>query len=88
MNLPVIIKNRNPKTLHNGSPNWPKPSVLRRLNAPSSIAKGRITLAAALAQASLSFSFTASVDWSGKALQALCLTLSTNAMTCCLLVSA
>ena len=88
MNLPVIIKNRNPKMLHNGFPNWPRPSVLRRLTTPSSITEGKISLAAALAQASLSSSLSASADRSGKVLQVLCLTLSTNAMTCSLLVSA
>ena len=46
-----------------------------------------INLAAALAQAPYSSSLAASADRSGKALKALCLTLSTNAMTCHLLVS-
>ena len=76
ISLHVITENRNLKMLHTGFPKWPRPSLLRRLNAPSSITKGRITLAAALAQASLSFSFIASVDWSGKDLKALRLTLS------------
>ena len=42
MNLHVILENRNPKVLHTGYPNWPGPSLLRRLTAPSSITEGRI----------------------------------------------
>ena len=70
-----------------GSPNWPGPSLLRRLTTPSSLTEGMITLAAALTQASSSSSLAASADRSGKALKALCLTLSTHTMTCHLLVS-
>ena len=72
MNLHVIVEKRNTKMLHTGSPNWPGPSLLRRLTASSSITDGRITLAAALAQAPSSFSFPASADRGGKTLKALC----------------
>ena len=43
MYLHVIIEKRNPKMLHSGSPKWPRPSLLIRLTAPSSIPEGRIT---------------------------------------------
>ena len=72
MNLHVIVENRSPEMLCTGSPNWPGPSLLRRLTTPSSITEGMITLAAALAQAPSSFSFAASADRGGKALKALC----------------
>ena len=72
MNLHIIVENRNPEMLCTGSPNWPGPSLLRRLTTPSSITEGRITLAAALAQAPSSFSFAASADRGGKTLKALC----------------
>ena len=42
MNLHVIIENRNPKMLYASYPNWPRPSLLRRLTVPSSITEGRI----------------------------------------------
>ena len=83
MNLHVIVE----KMLHTSSPNRPRPSLLRRMTTPSSVTEGRITLAAALAQAPSSSSLAASADRGGKALKALFLTLSTNAMTCHLLVS-
>ena len=88
MNLHVIIENRNPKMLYTSFPNWPGPARLRRLTSPSSITEGRINLAAALTQAPYSSSLAASADRSGKALKALCLTLSRNAMISHLLVSA
>ena len=50
--------------------------------------RGKDHLDAALAQAASSSSLAASVDRGGKALKALCLTLSRNAMTSHLLVSA
>ena len=87
MNLHVIVEKRNTKMLHTGSPNWPRASLLRRLTASSSITEGRISLAAALAQAPSSSSPSASADSGGKALRALCLTLSRNALNCHLLVS-
>ena len=83
MNLHVIIE----KMLHTSSPNIPRPSLLRRLTTLSSMTEGRITLAAALAQAPTSSSLAAFTDRSAKAIKALCLILSTNAMTCHLLVS-
>ena len=88
MNLHVIVENRNPKRLRTGFPNWPGLSFLRRLTTPSVMTEGRIRLAAALAQAAESSSLTASAEGSVKDLKALWLTLSRNAMTCHLLVSA
>ena len=88
MILHVTIEKRNPKMLYTSFPNWLGPSLLRRLTAPSSITEGRISLAAALAQASSASSLEASVDCSGKAFKALHLNLSRNAMACHLLVSA
>ena len=64
------------------SHNWPGPSLLRRLTSPSSMTDGRITLAAALTEASSSSSLAAYADRSGKSLKALCLTLSTHTMIC------
>ena len=72
MNLHVIVENRSPEKLCTGSPSWPGPSLLRRMTTPSSVTEGRITLAAALAQAPSSSSLAASADRSGKALKALC----------------
>lgn len=43
-----------------------------KVTTPSSITEGRITLAAALAQAPYSSSLAASADRSGEALKALC----------------
>ena len=88
MILHVTVENRNPKMLYSCFPNWFGPSLLRRLTTPSSITEGRISLAAALAQASSASSLEASVDCSGKAFKALHLNLSRNTMTCHLLVSA
>ena len=88
MNLQVIVENRNPKMLYTSFPNWLGPSFLRRLTAPSSITEGRISLAGALAQAASYSSLAASTDCIGKALKALHLNLSRNAMTCHLLFSA
>ena len=87
MNPQVIIENMNQKMKHTGSPNEPRPALLRRLTTPTSITEERINLAAALTQPPYSSSLASSADRSGKALQALWLTLSINAMTCHLLVS-
>ena len=86
MNLHVIVENRNPKMLHSGSLNWPWPSLLK---ADCSIFnhRGKDHLAAALAQAPISSSLTATADRGGKA-PCLWLTLNRNTMTCHLLVSA
>ena len=86
MNLHVIVENRNPKMLHSGSLNWPWPSLLK---ADCSIFnhRGKDHLDAALAQPASSSSIAGYVDRGGKALKALCLTLSRNAMTSHLLVS-
>ena len=70
-----------------GSPKCPRPSLLRRLTAPSSISEGRISLAASLGQGSFSSSFTASADGGGKALENRWWTLSRYSMTSYLLVS-
>lgn len=71
-----------------GSPKWPRPSLLRRLTAPSSITEGRISLATFMGQGSYSSSLTASADGGGKALENLWLSLSRYSMTSYLLVSA
>ena len=88
MNLHVIEENRNPKMRHTSLSNWPGPSLLRRLTAPSLITEGRISLAAALVQATSSSSLAASADCNEKDLKLLRLTVSRNAETCHLLVSA
>ena len=88
MNLHTMVKNRNPKMLHTGSPNWPRPSLLRWLTIPCSVTEGRTSLAVAMAQAASSSSLAASADRGGKAFKALCFTLSRNAMNGHLLVSA
>ena len=88
MILHFTVENQKPKKLYSCFPNWFGPSLLRRLTTPSSITEGRISLAAALAQASSASSLEASVDCSGKAFKALHLNLSRNTMTCHLLVSA
>ena len=44
MSLHVIVENRKSKMLHTSAPTWPRPSRLRRLNAPSSNIEGRISL--------------------------------------------
>ena len=69
MNLHVIVE----KMLPTSSPNFPRPSLLRRLTTPSSMTEAKITLAAALAQAPSSSSLAASADRGEKALKALCL---------------
>ena len=71
-----------------GSPKWPRPSLLRRLTAPSSITEGKISLATFLGQGSYSSSLTASADGGGKALENLLLSLSRYSVTSYLLVSA
>ena len=43
MNLHVIIQKTNAMKLYTGSPNCPRPSLLRRLTAPSSISERRVT---------------------------------------------
>ena len=86
MNLHVIREKRNPKMLHTVLPTGPVPHS-EKVDHSVFSHRGKDRLAAALTQAPFSSSLATSADRGGKALRALWLTLSRNAMTCHLLVS-
>ena len=87
MNLHVIVQNRNAKKLIHWFPKLPQALTSEKADLSLFNLRAKDHLDAALAQAASSSSLAASADRSGKALKALCVILSANAMTCCLLVS-
>ena len=88
MNLQVTVERRNPKMLHTESPLLAQALKTEKADRSLFNLRAKDHLDAALAQATSSSSLAASADCSGKVLKALCLTLSRNAMTSHLLVSA
>ena len=88
MNLHIIVQNRTAKKLIHWFPKLPQALTSEKADRSLFNLRAKDHLDAALAQATSSSSLAASADCSGKVLKALCLTLSRNAMTSHLLVSA
>lgn len=87
MILHVITEKRNTKMLHTGFPQVAQAITTEKADCSIFNHRGKDHLAAALAQAPISSSLTATADRGGKA-PCLWLTLNRNTMTCHLLVSA
>ena len=88
MSLHVTVENRNTKMPHTGFPQRARALTAEKADRSLFNLRAKGHLDAALAQSASSSSLAASADCSGKALKALCLTLSRNAMISHLLVSA